>query len=197
MGREVGDHGDRLAGGIVEANHGQHRIGRLGRAFGVAVAIQFEVFLGHADSRRHGVVLGLDDGLDQQLRQPLGIGHGVVELAFAESFAVRQLDHRAVVRVAAGDHHVPDAGFFGHGFANLLHHGRRRPAANVHAHDRQALVAGLDHHGFGHERIGGALREHGVPVAIAPHRRRRLRRDVALGKSDLKGWLVGDAGRNK
>ena len=68
MSREVGHHDDGFASEIVKANHGQHRIGCFGRAFGLAVAIQFEAFLGHADSRQDSVILGIDHGLDQQFR---------------------------------------------------------------------------------------------------------------------------------
>ena len=70
--------------------------------------------------------------------------------------------------------------------ADAFHHGRRRPPAQVHADDGQLRAAGLDHQGLGQQAVEHAFGEPVMPGAIAPHRHRPLRRDVALRHARLE-----------
>ena len=192
--------GDRLARGVVETHHGQHRIGRLGDPLRLAIAVEVQIDA-RVDPQAGGaeIVVGFEDRLDDQVGELVAVGDGFVEFAFAEARSVGQFDHGAVMRVAAADEDVGDLRFFEQRVTNLFHHGLRRAAAHVEADDRQLVVAGPDHDRLGKERIECSGRKHVVPGSVAPHRQAGRRRDVALAKTGLerRGCQSGSAPRSR
>ena len=108
VGGEVDEDRDRLIGQIVESNHGELRVGGLRLALGVTVSVQGDRFDRDAELGGLQPLVGLENGVDQQMGQLLRVFDGDVELSFAESRLVGQLDDGAVVSVAAGDQYVAE-----------------------------------------------------------------------------------------
>ena len=120
------------------------------------------------------------------MRQLLRVFDRDGELTLAQAGLVEQLDHRAVVGMAAGDQDMANSGFVGDFAADQLHHGFGWPTADIDSHQCDFFVARGDHDRLGHQRIERTLGGHGVPRTITPHRDARRRCDVLIGGADQK-----------
>ena len=79
---------------------------------------------GNSQPAGHGVPVGRQDRLDDQVREFFAVGDRLVEFAFAETGTIGEFDDRAVMRVAATDSTWSILAFSGDRATDFFHHRR-------------------------------------------------------------------------
>ena len=187
MRREVHEHGNRFVGQIVETHHRQFTVNRLRLDFRVAVAIEAVEF---DRTRRYlrGSEFGMrfSNGSHNSLLHLSVVAKRRVKLPFAFALLIRQFEHRPVMRMRTGDEGILDFGIGFNSSPNVLQRSFGGRPAEVQANDGEFIPLCLDDQRRGVKRVEGARGECVVSCAVAPHRRRLFRRDVAFGGSNLE-----------
>ena len=109
MGREIDQHGNRFAGQIVKAHHGQFAIDRFRFDLRVAIAVEAIQFDGAGrHPGGHQSAVGLLDGCDNPISHLFVIANGGVKFALAFAGLIRKFEHRPMMRVRTGDERIVD-----------------------------------------------------------------------------------------
>ena len=109
MGRKIDQHGNRFAGQIVKAHHGQFPIHRFGFDLRVAItveAIQFDGAGRHPCANQS--VVGVLDGCDNPILHLFVIANGGIEFALAFARRIRKFEHRPMMGVRTGYERIVD-----------------------------------------------------------------------------------------
>jgi hypothetical protein len=149
------------------------------------VTLQFNRSGSH--SHRLNPLVRFDHGLGDGALHLAVVAQGGVEFALAFAVHVRELEHGSVVGVGAGNERVLNAGLLADSRADAQQRGFGGRAAEVEAHNREFLPAGVDDECIGVQRVECALGKGVVTVAIAPHRDWLTRRDLAPRRPRLEG----------